>query len=194
MAQHTNLLNTWLHSEQRQIYITGGQLILKKQQWLGKSQFYQNLQAALFSVDKAFPQIKISEDKISNISKGGYLVQKDEDAELNIISSGSELHLAVQAAKDLDQSDIKVNVVSMPCLDRFLEADLEYQNKVIEKDLPSIVVEASHPNSWYKILGRDDLVIGMMTFGESAPAKILFEEFGFTAGNIVSKAKKLLNK
>ena len=82
----------------------------------------------------------------------------------------------------------------MPCLDKFLEADLEYQNKVIQKDLPSIVVEAAHPNSWYKILGRDDLVIGMTTFGDSAPAKMLFEEFGFTAGNIVSKAKKLLNK
>ncbi|MDC2983536.1 transketolase [Pseudomonadota bacterium] len=143
---------------------------------------------------QGLPQVKMSEDKISNISKGGYLVQKDEDAELNIISSGSELQLAIQAAKDLDQSGIKVNVVSMPCLDRFLEADLEYQNKVIQKDLPSIVVEAAHPNSWYRILGRDDLVIGMTTFGESAPAKMLFEEFGFTAENIVSKAKKLLNK
>ena len=60
--------------------------------------------------------------------------------------------------------------------------------------LPSIVVEAAHPNSWYKILGRDDFVVGMTTFGESAPAKMLFEEFGFTAGNIVSKAKELLNK
>ena len=121
-------------------------------------------------------------------------MQKDEDAELNIISSGSELQLAVQAAKDLDQLGIKANVVSMPCLDRFLEADPEYQNEVIQKDLPSIVVEAAHPNSWYKILGRDDLVIGMTTFGDSAPAKMLFEEFGFEAENIVSKAKRLLNK
>ena len=143
---------------------------------------------------QGLPQTKISEERIADISKGGYLVQKDEDAELNIISSGSELQLAVQAAKDLDQLGIKVNVVSMPCLDKFLEADLEYQNKVIQKDLPSIVVEAAHPNSWYKILGRDDFVIGMTTFGESAPAKMLFEEFGFTAGNIVSKAKELLNK
>ena len=143
---------------------------------------------------QGLPQTKISEERIADISKGGYLVQKDEDAELNIISSGSELQLAVQAAQDLDQLGIKVNVVSMPCLDKFLEADLEYQNKVIQKDLPSIVVEAAHPNSWYKILGRDDFVIGMTTFGESAPAKMLFEEFGFTAGNIVSKAKELLNK
>jgi transketolase len=143
---------------------------------------------------QGLPQTKVSEERIADISKGGYLVQKDEDAELNIISSGSELQLAVQAAKDLDQLDIKANVVSMPCLDKFLEADLGYQNKVIQKDLPSIVVEAAHPNSWYKILGRDDFVIGMTTFGESAPAKMLFEEFGFTAGNIVSKAKELLNK
>jgi transketolase len=143
---------------------------------------------------QGLPQTKISEERIADISKGGYLVQKDEDAELNIISSGSELQLAIQAAEDLDQLGIKANVVSMPCLDRFLEADLEYQNKVIQKDLPSIVVEAAHPNSWYKILGRDDFVIGMTTFGESAPAKMLFEEFGFTAGNIVSKAKELLNK
>ena len=143
---------------------------------------------------QGLPQTKIGEEKISDISKGGYLVQKDEDAELNIISSGSELQLAVQAAKDLDQLGIKANVVSMPCLDRFLEADPEYQNKVIQKNLPSIVVEAAHPNSWYKILGRDDLVIGMTTFGDSAPAKMLFEEFGFEAENIVSKAKRLLNK
>jgi transketolase len=143
---------------------------------------------------QGLPQTKISEERITDISKGGYLVQKDEDAELNIISSGSELQLAIQAAKDLDQLGIKANVVSMPCLDRFLEADLEYQNKVIQKDLPSIVVEAAHPNSWYKILGRGDFVIGMTTFGESAPAKMLFEEFGFTAGNIVAKAKELLNK
>ena len=143
---------------------------------------------------QGLPQTKISEETIGDISNGGYLVQKHEDAELNIISSGSELQLAVQAAKDLEQTGIKVNVVSMPCLDRFLEADLEYQSKVIQKDLPSIVVEAAHPNSWYKILGRDDLVIGMTTFGESAPGKMIFEEFGFTTENIVSNAKKLLNK
>ena len=71
---------------------------------------------------------------------------------------------------------------------------MKYQSEVIQKDLPSIVVEAAHPNSWYKILGRDDLVIGMTTFGESAPAKMIFEEFGFTTENIVSTAKKLLNK
>ena len=82
----------------------------------------------------------------------------------------------------------------MPCLDKFFEADSEYQNNVIQKNIPSIVIEAAHPNSWYKILGRNDLVIGMTTFGESAPAKMLFEEFGFTAKNIVSKAKRLLNK
>ena len=143
---------------------------------------------------QGLPQTKISEERINDISNGGYLVQKHEDAELNIISSGSELQLAVQAANDLEQTGIKVNVVSMPCLDRFLEADLEYQSEVIQKDLPSIVVEAAHPNSWYKILGREDLVIGMTTFGESAPAKMIFEEFGFTTENIVSNAKKLLNK
>ena len=143
---------------------------------------------------QGLPQTKISNERIGDISNGGYLVQKHEDAELNIISSGSELQLAVQAAKVLEQSGIRVNVVSMPCLDRFLEADLEYQSKVIQKDLPSIVVEAAHPNSWYKILGREDLVIGMTTFGESAPAKMIFEEFGFTTENIVSNAKKILNK
>ena len=143
---------------------------------------------------QSLPQININEDKINDISKGGYLVQDEEDAQLNIISSGSELQLAVQAAKELHEIGIKVNVVSMPCLDKFFETDLEYQNKVIKKHVPSIVVEAAHPTSWYKILGRNDLVIGMTTFGESAPANMLFEEFGFTAENIVSKAKKLLNK
>ena len=143
---------------------------------------------------QSLPQTKLNDEKISDISKGGYLVQEDENAELNIISSGSELQLAVQAANDLHEIGIKVNIISMPCLDKFFEADLEYQNTVIKKDLPSIVVEAAHPSSWYKILGRNDLVIGMTTFGESAPAKMLFEEFGFTAENIVSKARKLLNK
>ena len=88
---------------------------------------------------------------------------------------------------------IKANVVSMPSLDIFMQQKEDFQNSIIDPDKPILVVECSHPNSWYKILNRGDMVIGIESFGESAPGNELLKHFGFTKENVIDAAKSLIN-
>jgi len=133
-------------------------------------------------------------EQIDAIENGGYLIKEEDDATLSLIASGSELQLVLDAADVLlNEYGIKTNVISMPCLDVFLEQDDDYQSKVIKPDLPALVVELSHPNSWYKILNKGDKVLGIESFGESAPADVLLEHFGFTTANVIELSKSLVN-
>jgi transketolase len=134
-----------------------------------------------------------SQDQLNAIKKGGYLLDQSENPDMTIIASGSEVQLALDAAKQLKNDSKNINVVSMPSLDIFLQQSEEYQRSIINPDKPVLVVECSHPNSWYKILNRNDKVIGIETFGESAPGNELLEHFGFTEGNVIKTAKSLLN-
>ena len=137
--------------------------------------------------------IKRSPDQISMIDMGGYLLEESDDFDLTIVASGSEVQLALDAAKELKNDSINANVVSMPCLDIFLDQDKEYQNKIINPEKPVLVVECAHPNSWYRILNRNDKVIGIETFGESAPGSELLNHFGFNTYNVIKTAKSLIN-
>ena len=138
--------------------------------------------------------ISRTKEQINAIENGGYLIKEEHDATLSLIASGSELQLVLDASDVLfSQHGIKTNVISMPCLDVFLEQDEDYQSKVIKPDLPALVVELSHPNSWYKILNKGDKVLGIESFGESAPANVLLEHFGFTTANVVELSKSLVN-
>ena len=137
--------------------------------------------------------IKRSPDQISMIDMGGYLLEESVDLDLTIVASGSEVQLALDAAKELKNDSINANVVSMPCLDIFLDQDKEYQNKIINPEKPVLVVECAHPNSWYRILNRNDKVIGIETFGESAPGSELLNHFGFNTDNVIKTAKSLIN-
>ena len=148
----------------------------------------------IFSRQNTSP-IKRSEDQIKAIENGGYLLSDQESANITLIASGSELQLALDAAEILQKDHgVISNVVSMPCLDTFLDQSETYQSSVVKEDLPSLVIELSHPNSWYKILNKSDKVLGIETFGESAPANILLEHFGFTTPNVVELAKSLLDE
>ena len=148
----------------------------------------------IFSRQNTSPIIR-SEDQIRAIENGGYLLSDQENANITLIASGSELQLAIDAAEILQKDHgVISNVVSMPCLDTFLDQSEAYQSSVINEDLPSLVIELSHPNSWYKILNKSDKVLGIETFGESAPANILLEHFGFTTTNVVELAKSLLDE
>ena len=131
--------------------------------------------------------------QLKSINMGGYLLETVEKPDITIVASGSEVQLALDAAKDLKNDSIVVNVVSMPSLDIFLKQSSEYQNQIINPNKPVLVVECSHPNSWYKILNRSDAVIGIETFGESAPGNELLEHFGFNKENVIKKAKSLIN-
>ena len=136
-----------------------------------------------------------NQTQIESIENGGYLIKEDEDASISLIASGSELQLTLEASDVLlKEHGIKSNVISMPCLDVFLEQSDEYQSNVIKPGLPSLVVELAHPNSWYKILNKSDKVLGIESFGESAPANVLLEHFGFTTENVVELSKSLVNE
>ena len=138
--------------------------------------------------------IKRTKEQIDAIENGGYLIKEEDDATLSLIASGSELQLVLDASDILlNEHGIKTNVISMPCLDVFLEQGDDYQSKIIKPDLPALVVELSHPNSWYKILNKGDKVLGIESFGESAPANVLLEHFGFTTANVVELSKSLVN-
>ena len=137
--------------------------------------------------------ISRTEDQLSLINKGGYLIDESDNSDITLIASGSEVQLIIDAAKELKSHSISANVVSMPSLDLFLQQSEEFQSSVINPDKPILVVECSHPNSWYRILNRKDKVIGIESFGESAPGSELLEHFGFNTENVVNSAKSLLN-
>ena len=137
--------------------------------------------------------IERTPEQLSSINIGGYLLEEHEDPNITIVASGSEVQLAVDAAKELKNESINANVVSMPCLDVFLKQSNQLQDKVINPNKPVLVIECAHPNSWYKILNRSDKVIGMETFGESAPGSELLEHFGFNKDNVIQAAKSLIN-
>lgn len=148
----------------------------------------------IFSRQNTSPILR-NDNQIKAIENGGYLLDDQDNANITLIASGSELQLAIDAASSLKKEHgIMSNIVSMPCLDKFLQQNKEYQSSVIKEDLPSLVIELSHPNSWYKILNKSDKVLGIETFGESAPADILLEHFGFTTSNVVEIAKSLVDE
>jgi len=132
--------------------------------------------------------------QIANIEKGGYLIKESSDAKVTLIASGSEVQMMLDASEVLEGAGVHANVVSMPCLDIFQTMPEEYQASVVKSDLPILVAELSHPNSWYKLLNKTDKVLGIETFGESAPANILLEHFGFNVENAVEMAKSLVNE
>ncbi len=126
--------------------------------------------------------------------KGGYVVKDEKDSDLILIGTGSELSLCAKAAENLKTKGVKARVVSIPCIELFESQSEEYKESVLPKNVTKrIIVEAGSPYSWYKYV-KDGEIIGMSTFGKSAPAEKLFEYFGFTAENVTSKALELLGK
>ncbi|HDZ55008.1 MAG TPA: transketolase [Pseudomonas xinjiangensis] len=128
------------------------------------------------------------------IARGGYILKDCQgEPQLILIATGSEVGLAVQAYDKLTEQGFKVRVVSMPCTSVFDQQDAEYKQAVLPLEVGArIAIEAAHGDFWYKYVGLDGRVIGMNSFGESAPAPALFEEFGFTVENILLAAEELL--
>ena len=128
------------------------------------------------------------------IARGGYILKNCEgEPELILIATGSEVGLAMQAQTKLAEQGRRVRVVSMPCTSVFEQQDAAYRQQVLPVEVGArIAIEAAHPDYWYKYVGLDGRVIGVNTFGESAPAGVLFEEFGFTVDNILAVADELL--
>ncbi|MGR5282545.1 transketolase [Photobacterium damselae] len=132
--------------------------------------------------------------QLADITKGGYVLKDcDGKPELILIATGSEVELATEAYALLTAEGRKVRVVSMPATDVFDKQDAAYRESVLPSDVTArIAVEAGIADFWYKYVGFDGRIIGMTSFGESAPADQLFKLFGFTVENVVETAKELL--
>ncbi|WP_227818980.1 transketolase [Klebsiella pneumoniae] len=133
-------------------------------------------------------------EQLANVARGGYVLKDCAgQPELIFIATGSEVELAVAAWDKLTAEGVKARVVSMPSTDAFDKQDAAYRESVLPKDVTArVAVEAGIADYWFKYVGLNGAIVGMTTFGESAPAEQLFEEFGFTVDNVVAKAKALL--
>ncbi len=149
--------------------------------------------ALIFSRQNLAQQERNAE-QVANIAKGAYILKDCEGKpELILIATGSEVELAVEAAAQLTAEGKKVRVVSMPSTDAFDKQDAAYREEVLPSDVTArIAIEAGIADFWYKYVGFGGKIIGMTTFGESAPAGELFKMFGFTTENVVNTAKELL--
>jgi transketolase len=134
--------------------------------------------------------------QLANIEKGGYVLKDcDGEPDLIMIATGSEVDLAMHASVELDQKGVATRVVSMPCTDLYDAQDVDYQESVLPQSVSArIAIEAGISDYWYKYVGLRGNVIGMQSFGESAPADQLFEHFGFSLSNVLSSAEDLLAK
>ena len=124
---------------------------------------------------------------------GAYILVDNDDADICLYSSGSEIEIAINASEKLELEGIKTKVISVPSIDRFYLQNKEYRDKIVNS-IPKIVIEAGVRQSWDYILNKDDIFIGMTGFGSSAPAKDLYEHFSITEEKVVSSAKLLLNR
>ena len=139
------------------------------------------------------PGIKHDAAQLDLIRKGGYVFSDVAGkADVIIIANGSELDLAVKAAAELNAAGTKVRVVSMPSTNVFDAQDKVYRDSVLTPGVKRVAVEAAHPDFWRKYVGLEGAVVGIDTFGESAPGGVLMKHFGFTVENVVATVKSVL--
>ncbi|MEM5481855.1 transketolase [Pseudoalteromonas fuliginea] len=161
--------------------------------WKNAIQNQQQPTALIFSRQGLNHQPR-SAQQINDIEKGGYILSdSSKTPELILIATGSEIDLAMQAAKELTAQGVAVRVVSMPSTTLFdLQSD-DYKQSVLPNSVANrIAIETSHQDYWLKYVGLQGKVIGMSTFGESAPGNVLLAHFGFTTKNVVSTAQALI--
>ncbi len=132
-------------------------------------------------------------DMVQYIERGAYVLVEVAAPRAILLATGSEVGLALQAQAELAQQGVLVRVVSMPCTQAFDRQALAYRQAVLPTGVPRVAVEAGVSDYWRKYVGLDGEVIGMDTFGESAPANVLFKHFGFTVDNIVAAVKRVVS-
>ena len=149
--------------------------------------------AMIFSRQTLPHQVETSE-QVEGVHRGGYVLMREQgDLDAIVIATGSEVALAVEAACRLTQAGKGVRVVSMPCAEVFEAQEAGYREAVLPSNvLARVAVEAGHTDFWYKYVGLDGRVVGMSSFGESAPAEALFKHFGLTADNVVAAVEDVI--
>jgi len=144
---------------------------------------------------QGLPAVERDETQVANIARGGYVLQDcDGEPEVILIATGSEVGLALGAATKLNSEKLRVRVVSMPSTSVFDKQDAAYKEEVLPLGITNrVAIEAAASDFWYKYVGIDGRVLGMTTFGESAPGGALMEYFGFTVDNVVSTVRELMD-
>tara|TARA_R110001592_G_scaffold314563_3_gene590224 strand:+ start:6 stop:1949 length:1944 start_codon:yes stop_codon:yes gene_type:complete len=142
---------------------------------------------------QGLPAVARNNLQVTNIAKGAYVLQDCEGtADVILIATGSEVSLALDSAKQLTADGKKVRVVSMPSTNTFDVQSSEYKESVLPSSvIKRVAIEAAHTDFWYKYVGFSGAVVGMTTFGESAPGNVLLEHFGFTVANVVKTVNQL---
>jgi transketolase len=138
------------------------------------------------------PFMERSEQAVAGIARGGYVLRDAVNPKLVLIATGSEVELAMKSADALQAEGVAVRVVSMPSTDVFDRQDASYRAGVLPRGVPRVAIEAGVTDFWYKYVGLEGAVVGIDSFGESAPAGALFKHFGFTVDKVVSAAKAVL--
>lgn len=143
---------------------------------------------------QGLPHLARDAEQLANIARGAWIARDCEgEPEAILIATGSEVALALEAAAQLTDQGKQIRVVSMPSADVFEQQEAEYRQQVLPAEVGTrVAIEASHKDWWYKYVGLEGAVIGMDSFGESAPADQLFEAFGFTVENVVNTTAELL--
>ena len=143
---------------------------------------------------QALPHQQRDAQQVADIARGAYILSDCAGApDAILIATGSEVQLAMAAAQQLSAAGKNVRVVSMPCTEAFDQQDASYRESVLPSDvLARVAIEALHADFWYKYVGLDGRVVGMTTFGESAPAADLMQHFGFTVENVVAVVEDVL--
>ncbi len=150
--------------------------------------------SALIFSRQNLPHQPRTAEQLANVARGGYVLKDCEgEPDVILIATGSEVGITVKAADKLTAAGRKVRVVSMPSTDAFDKQDATYRESVLPAAVTArVAVEAGIADYWFKYVGLNGAIVGMTTFGESAPAEQLFAEFGFTVDNVVAKAQALL--
>lgn len=148
--------------------------------------------SALLLSRQNLPFVKRDAQTLDAIYRGGYVLSDAADAAAVIIATGSEVGLALGAQEQLAAKGIAVRVVSMPCAEIFDEQDSQWRESVLPKALPRVAVEAGVTAGWYKYVGLDGAVVGLDTYGESAPAGVLFKHFGLTVERVAAAVEQVL--
>jgi transketolase len=148
--------------------------------------------ALIFSRQGLAPMVR-SADQVAAIQRGGYILRDCASPQAIVIATGSEVELAMAAAEQLAGQGTEVRVVSMPCAEIFSAQDASYRDAVLPPTIRArIAVEALHADYWYKFVGLDGRVVGMTSFGESAPGEELMKQFGFTVDNVVANILEVM--
>ena len=126
----------------------------------------------------------------AGVPRGAYVVAESSGApDVVLLATGSEVEIAVAARAQLTATGVSARVVSAPSLELFAQQDASYRSSVLPAGVPRVAVEAAHPASWYRWVGDTGAIVGIETFGASAPAPVLYEQYGITAEKVAAAAR-----